>query len=217
MTWQDDAVDKPTGEEIAYRAQELKAVMLAQQISLVAITHPALPLLRFHQYLQCEGQDKDIPIVLRDGPEHDEVVFSTRAVLTAASRLRGDVLAHDLMAMSMLVAATRLGDMINSGGHTRRDVPLLEFARHLRNACAHGDRWHFRAGEPRTPAACRHLTLTAALHGQRATWTTVTPRLLVLYLDDLSNYFVPGLVPPPERADSDPQLDNDPPATTREV
>jgi hypothetical protein len=82
--------------------------------------------------------------------------------------------------------------MIDQGGHRDRREPLLEFARHYRNACAHGDRWSFRAGEPCFPASCRQLTVTAALHGQKATWTTVGPRLHVEYLDDIADHFAPG-------------------------
>jgi hypothetical protein len=80
-------MDGPTGEEIAHRAQEFKIVVLAQQLSLVAITHPALPLLRVHQSLTGVGPQDDIPLVLQDGPEHDELQFSIRDILTTASRL----------------------------------------------------------------------------------------------------------------------------------
>jgi hypothetical protein len=103
------------------------------------------------------------------------------------------------MSISMLLGGTRIGDLIIKGNHSRRDVPLLQFARHYRNACAHGDRWEFKPGQPETPAVCRGLTITSNLHGQRATWTSVSPRLYVEFLDDISNYFLPGSVPPPQR------------------
>ena len=89
--------------------------------------------------------------------------------------------------------------MIRQGNYSRRTEPLLQFARHFRNACAHGDRWYFKNGEPKHPASCRGLTLDASLDGRRATYETVSPRLYIEYLDDISNYFQPGLVPPPAR------------------
>jgi len=64
----------------------------------------------------------------------------------------------------MMLGATRLGEMIQTGGHPQASVPSLQFARHCRNACAHGDRWEFRGAEPKTSATCGHLTLSPALH-----------------------------------------------------
>lgn len=120
-----------------------------------------------------------------------------REIMTKLTRLQGEVVAHDLLSVAMLLGGTRLGDMITQGNHGRSDVPLLQFARHFRNACAHGDRWHFIGNEPQHPAACRDTVLTAALHGRRATYETVGPRRYVEFLDDLSNYFAPGTVPAP--------------------
>ena len=99
----------------------------------------------------------------------------------------------------MLLGATRIGDLILQGNYSKTTEPLLQFARHFRNACAHGDRWYFTNGEPKHPASCRGLTLDAALDGKRATYETVSPRLYLEFLDDISNYFLPGSVPPPSR------------------
>lgn len=212
---QNDGVESPTPEDIAQRAQQLKVVVLAQQLSLPAILHPTLPLLQWIQQMVGVGPNADIPLDLGDGPSEDVLRLSTREILTAASLLRGDVLGNELMTMGMLIAATQLGDMIINGGHCRSDVPLLQFARHLRNAAAHGNRWHFKSGQPEYAATCRNVTLTPDLHDQRAVsgGGIVTPRLLVLYLDDVSNHFAPGLVPPsmqvPGRADA-PADDTEP-------
>jgi hypothetical protein len=164
-------VQKPLASEIALRADEFKTLYLAQQLSLITLLHPELSVLRHLQSIT--GGGDDLPLVLKDGPEEEVLVFSTREILRSASQLRGDV----------------IRDMIFTGGHFRAEVPLLQFARHFRNACAHGDRWHFHGDEPKRPAVCRHLTLTPDLHGQRATWTKVTPRLFVGYLDDIATYF----------------------------
>lgn len=186
--------DTHPAEEIAHRAQQFKVVVLAQQLTLVTLVDEGRAVLRFHQTLAGIGPDADLPVVLSDGPGHEDLVVSAREVLAAAAQLRGAPI-RDLMTMSMMTAATQLGDMIVTGGHSRQDVPLLQFACHFRNAAAHGNRWHFGPGEPKNPATCRHLTLTPDLHGQRAAWGTVTPKLFALYLDDLANYFIPGLVP----------------------
>jgi hypothetical protein len=189
----------PTAEEIADRAQQLKVVMLAQQLTLVTLVDEGQTVLRFHQQITGTGPDGDIPVVLTGGTGHDQLVFSAREVLAAAAKLPGDAI-RDLMTMSMTTAATTLGQMLKDGDHYQRDVPLLQFALHLRNAAAHGNRWHLRSGQPKHPAACRYLTITPDLHGRQAAWGTVSPQLFVLFLDDLANHFVPGSVPPPQRS-----------------
>ncbi len=45
--------------------------------------------------------------------------------------------------------------------------PVLEFFRHVRNGCFHGNAFHFRGGEPRNRAEWRGLIVTKNLHGQR--------------------------------------------------
>jgi len=184
-------------ERIALRSQELKLVFLGLMMSLPALMDPSLPILAVE--LSRAGVDPagDMPIVLHDG-EHEKLQYSLREVLTKVTHLRGDVLARDVMSIGMMQGATRLHDLLLQEKLMRRDVPLLEFVARFRNACAHGDRWHFKQNEPdpKFPAVHRRLTLTADLHGKRATWTTVTPRLYVELLDDFSNHFLPGVVPP---------------------
>lgn len=172
---------------------------LALNLALPSFFDPELPLLSTVLKFT-DPNAADVPCELSDDrPSGDErLVYSSREVLTKASALRGAVVGEDLISVSMMLGATRIGDMILFGGHSKSDVPLLQFARHYRNACSHGDRWEFRRDEPKTAATCRHLTLTAALHGQRATFSTVSPRLHVEFLDDLANYFLPGSVPPPQ-------------------
>lgn len=187
----------PAREQIAKRAQEFKIAYLALQQALVAMLHPDLPLLQVMRAILKVPPGADVPLQVRGRRQPDKVLsYSTMEVMTRAATLSGDI-GVDLMASGMHMAAIRLEDMIKTEGLRDRDVPLLEFARHFRNACAHGDRWHFTGDEPKTPATCRELTLTADLHGTRATWITVDPRLFIEFLDDLSNHFVPGLVPPP--------------------
>jgi hypothetical protein len=190
--------EKTTPIYIARRAQEFKIMTLALYMSVTIMMDPRLPVLQWTLDQARTPRDSDIPIELPYGDEPERLSYSTREVLTKMANLQGDPV-KDLLSISMLLAGTRLGHMINTGGHMRQDVPLLQFARHFRNACAHGDRWHFVAGEPKYPAALRDLVLTRDVHGRQATFVTVSPRQFVDFLDDLSNHFAPGCVPPPTR------------------
>src|ERR1700761_8109026 len=47
---------------------------------------------------------------------------------------------------------------------TVESLPEMEFFRHVRNACAHGNRFNFVGKEPRQPAIWRGLTIARATH-----------------------------------------------------
>jgi hypothetical protein len=194
---------KPTTHDIAERAHLLKVVFLALGACVPAILDPDLMILRGLLAKAGAQPHEDFPMEVggheRIRPGIDKVLtFSMREVLTAASTaLPIDVVRDDVFAIGMLHGGIRLGDMINRGGFLNdTSVPLLQFAKHFRNACAHGDRRHFR-GPIKYPATCRGLTITDDLHGKRATMEAVSPRLYVDFLDDIANHFVPGRVPPP--------------------
>jgi hypothetical protein len=192
----------PSEVDIARRAQEMKLLFLGTMLTLPSLFDPALPVLRWELARLGTPADGDCPVVLKHQRDDAKALeFSMREILTKVTRLRGEAVGHDLLSVTMLLGGIRLGDMIVQGQHSKSDVPLLQFARHFRNACAHGDRWNFAKNQPEHPAACRDTVLTAALHGQRATYDIVSPRRYVEFLDDLSNYFLPGSVPAPTVAD----------------
>ena len=49
--------------------------------------------------------------------------------------------------------------------HLNTGAPLHQFLRHFRNACAHGNRWHFTTGAPTKPAHFRSFSLDSSMHG----------------------------------------------------
>jgi hypothetical protein len=193
-----------TERDIAQRAQELKVLHLGLMLTVPSLFDPNLPILRTLLEQLQEPPSGDLPIVVGDSPDDQEekLVYSAREILTKATQLRGDIVGKDLLSISMLLGATRIGDLILQGNYSTTTEPLIQFARHFRNACAHGDRWHFKNGEPKHPASCRSLALSASLDGKRATYDTVSPKLYVEYLDDISNYFLPGAVLQPSRETS---------------
>lgn len=195
------SVPPPTNAEIAQRAQELKVMYLGLMLTLPSMLDPTFPVLRTELARAGVAPDGDLPFHLYHSASDDKesLVYSVREILMKVAMLRGDILGKDLLSISMLLGGTRIGDMISQRGRYPDDVPLLQFARHFRNACAHGDRWNFRNNEPKYPAACRDVVVTRALQDQRATLETVSPRRYVEFLDDISNHFVPGSVPPPGR------------------
>ena len=169
----------PMNAEIAQRAQELKVMYLGLMLMFPLMVDPQLPALQWALQHGCGGPEDDILLQLGHRPEDQEkLTSSARAVLTLASQLRGPVMKEDLLSASMLVGGTRLRDMIRLRGPWPTDQPLIQFARHFRNACAHGDRWNFHGNEPQYPAACRDTVLDRSLQDRRCTYETVSPRPL---------------------------------------
>lgn len=176
---------QPTAQDIATRAREFQAMYIGVMLALPPLLDPATPLVAC---MARYGQTADSPVqvVRKDGTVHSTESVGTW--LRLVSELRGDVMARDLMSVGAIQAASRLGDMIDAAGLRDPSVPLLEFARHYRNACAHGDRWHFVSGEPRRPAVLRGRALDANLHGTRATYDWVGPGDHMDFLDDIAHY-----------------------------
>lgn len=174
---------------------------LALGLSFASVLDPAMPVLATELRRMDLPPDGDFPVNLFDGeggPGVECLSFSARQIFTAATSVRGEAV-RDLLSISMVNIAIVIGDMIQKGGHGSTTVPLMQFARHFRNAAGHGDKWNYDASGPPHPAACRGLVLTGAHVGRRATWETVSPRLFVEFLDDITEHFSPGLVPPPAR------------------
>ena len=132
MVWPNISIieqhNMPTGQQIATRAQELKLVFLGLTMTLPLLLHPAVPLLHWHLTEFGVEPGGDIPIDLQHGSEKEVLSYSASEALTKLATLQGGIVGHDLMSISMMHGATRLGDLIDLGGHRRSDEPILEFA-----------------------------------------------------------------------------------------
>lgn len=174
---------------IARYAADLRTVYLAHNFAVVAMLHPSTPLHRFALDLTDSHEYGDTPLRV-DAPGDTEINFSAREVLTAATNIDQEMV-RDLMMVAAVTAGLRLGDAIKNGGYRDYGNPLLEFARHYRNACAHGGDWDIRENKKHgwNPAILRDLELSPDLHGKRAVWGTVTPYLHLVFLNEIRAYF----------------------------
>jgi hypothetical protein len=176
----------PEAAELAEYIDAATVGYLAQQLSIVLVAHPELPVLQVYRQLAA-GPTAEIPLhlIYKDGTRR---VLDTEAILRAASQLPGIGLGPDIFRLVPQFVATAVGDRLSRAGLMRTDVPLLQFARHLRNASAHGNRWHFAKGEPRYPAAFRTLQLDASLEGEPVFLDYLGQPEFVDFLGDLASY-----------------------------
>ncbi|MFZ4177152.1 hypothetical protein ACOZCI_23085 [Streptomyces griseoincarnatus] len=172
---------------ITQMAGEFKIAFSGISLAIVPLMDPRLPLLGVFQSLYEQSADSPVIITRKDGTRHSsQRLFD---VLSAAASVPGAGLRGDLLVFTAMHGVTRIGDAIDQADLRDPSSPLLEFTRHLRNACAHGNRWHFRGAEPKFPAALRGRTIDSSMHGSQAVngWLGFGDYLDLL--DDLAHHF----------------------------
>ena len=70
----------------------------------------------------------------------------------------------EFMRRGMAAAITSVHDEIKRRKLDDKEEDM-EFLRHVRNACSHGNRFNFRADEPSKPARLKSLEITKTLQG----------------------------------------------------
>lgn len=174
---------------IATRAQTLKVTALAQFATSIVLADPAVPMIEALTGSLQSGPDHEVVLELHSATNSIALQISATDALTHIARRSSDEIASDLMAGAMMLGAVQIGDLIHRATNGPSPSALIQFARHFRNACAHGDRWHFAAGEPRTRAATRRVELNTQMAGHRATLATVGPLEYIEFLDEVSAHF----------------------------
>lgn len=181
-----------TPSQIADRAIELRTSFLGISLALPALMHPEMPLLGFYRRIGMGDSPSTVPVeIYRKNGTLYEPTETIGSVLKRATEIPGAGMRGDALAFAMMHGAVTLGDGLLQARLILTTEPLLQFGRHFRNACAHGNRWHFRPGEPNHPARLRRRRLTPRLHGTRAAWGWVAPGDYLDYLDDLEAYLRP--------------------------
>lgn len=173
-----------TADQIADQADGLKTGYLAITLALPVIVDPRLHILAVHCRYYGQTPTSVFDVVRHDGTVHPSETIG--AILTRATKLPGAGLGGGLLLNTAMFGAVRLGDELKLAGIDPAGEPLLQFARHFRNACAHGNRWHFQGREPKEPAELRGRALDPSLHGTQALNCWVHHGDFCDYLDDLA-------------------------------
>lgn len=172
--------------DIADQAESLKTAFVGLQLSVPMLMHPQAPLLDFYATVAEMPAEAPVQIRRQDNTVHSDE--SIGEILRRIPTMPGAGLQKDLLPLTAIYGAMILGDRLQQAQLMRADEPLLQFARHLRNACARGNRWHFRGGEPKHKAELelRGRRLDASLHGSKALYDWLGPGDYLDFLDDLA-------------------------------
>lgn len=127
--------------------------------------------LSFHLYLVNNPAVKQFIKVDFDDPNADVVLWRkdqtphTRLLHPALAAVAGNA-GHNLANLRLIGhLLVDVADELKKE-HLNTSSALHQYLRHLRNACAHGNRWYFKSGEPRKPAHFRAHSLSRSLDGQ---------------------------------------------------
>ncbi len=155
----------PTHAEVAHHIDFLKDLYAAGTTALIALNDEAF-LAHLEQDL---GFDRGSTIRLG---RRDNSYYQGIDVWQVVDRARTPQFNLTFMGALLSASISWIGDQLTAEAYFdgRRAVgeqrpPVLEFLRHVRNAVSHGNRWHFKNGEPRRPASFGTLVLNDSLDG----------------------------------------------------
>ena len=97
---------------------------------------------------------------------NENVTFSFRK--SVQPLVSGESDHHRLLSITAQQLLGHSWEILRTNGHVPGyEKPVLEFFRHIRNGCFHGNSFHFTGNEPRNPAQWRGLEITKASQGKR--------------------------------------------------
>ncbi len=112
--------------------------------------------------------------------------------LMTNAKMKDNAYNIEFMRRAMSSAIVSVHDEIKHR-HLEDTNPDLEFLRHIRNACSHGNRFTFRGNEPLRPAVLQDLEITAAQNGVGPVlFDFVSPGDVVLLLDSVTRRLDPA-------------------------
>lgn len=175
--------------ELARQVRAFQTAAVVVNLALPVMLDPSLPLADYYARVnamsRADALEMPVDLVRIDGTRNSRRLGAWLQD-AVADHGKGLGLGEDLVAFVMIYATTRIEDEVDRLGLRDPQQPLMEFLRHLRNACAHGNRWHLQNGEPRKTATWRQLTVEGAWHGDRAIFGTIGPAEYVDFLEDLA-------------------------------
>ncbi len=183
-----DAEEPLRPGDLMVAAEQYRSTFLAITLSAPMILDPSKPIVEWNRFYTGITPPDSIPLTLGGRGDLD-LVLDLNSVIDDVLQHNSSELVQDLLAMGMVLSATKIGELIDRGDFRNNESPLLQFARHYRNACAHNRRWSFKSHEPAHPAALRDLEIDNSLHGRIAPYGTVSPADHLYFLDDISAYF----------------------------
>ncbi|GAA4389592.1 hypothetical protein [Brevibacterium pityocampae] len=171
--------------DIVDAANSLKTLFLAQNLTMTAMLLPGSPVLQAYHEMLGSPPDSDLPIDLMKRDTDEGLRFSAKQAFDYVQKLPSLKVQKNILAGPMLSGALTIGNLLIDGSLIDPTDPLTQFAKHFRNAAAHGDKWHFDAKEPRYPAHTANVKLDRSFQNRRATFETVGPYEYFTYLDEI--------------------------------
>lgn len=144
-------------QTIADLIEQIKDYHALSMFGLLFAAHPQQDLILSFAHMEDLSKLRSLRT---DGTYHE--IHNLQDVL---NRARSNDYNLAYMRTTLSAHTIQIGDRLANVSYFDR-APILEFFRHIRNACAHNNALHFQNGEPRRPAVFRNFTLTSRLQGR---------------------------------------------------
>ena len=168
-------MDEPT--LIANTITKMRDNFAGTSTFLLVLNHPQYPAI-----LQSFGLD---PGSTMEFGRHDGTLHPPLDVADSVRRIRGNPQFNlDYVGTFLMATISLVADRF-SQNHYFTKSPEFEFLRHVRNAIAHGNRFHLRRDEPRRPAYFRGFEVSKALQGRELFWEFMGPGDALDLLDEV--------------------------------
>jgi len=152
---------------IANTIARMRDTLAGTATFLMVLNHP-----EFFSILQSFGLDPGSTMELgrRDGTKHPPL-----DIHESVRRIRGNPQFNlDYVGVILMATISLVADRLSRNAYFNK-TPEPEFLRHIRNAIAHGNRFHMRSDEPRRPARFHDFEIAKSLEGTRLFWDFMAP------------------------------------------
>jgi hypothetical protein len=186
------APDPLTPAELAQRFEDARLADLVMNLALPLMAMPDVIEQAYRSTAPPTPHPYGIQINRLDGTWYERT--SVEDIMAEAQSGFRFLLGGDLYRLSPMLLTIWLDNEVNRTKLwvARSDVPELELIRHLRNASAHGNRFHLVGKEPKRSASFKNFVVDASLHRTEAFYTFMGPGDFLELLDHVAAWLRKG-------------------------
>jgi hypothetical protein len=179
-----------TSSEVSRALLDLRTAYVGLMASSYMAVMPTLPLLNAFRL----AFPTSAPVIELPDTDGSKETFHLEEVLREISGWGFGAMDKHVMPSAQIVTAISAGDLVMQNNLHDPKNPALQFLRHYRNGCAHGDTWSFSRDALKESAVFMDMNLNYPMNGTRTT-SFVRPVRHVQLLKDLSDLFGPAAAP----------------------
>ncbi|EID79760.1 MULTISPECIES: hypothetical protein [Rhodococcus] len=170
----------PAGD-IADLIDRLKSHFVLSVVGLPVLVHD-----RREEFLQMAGVDMSDPVSLNSGEGNERYILPIKESLDAVQTDR--TMQMNLVRSWAELSVLKVGQEMKNAKYFNDHRPIFEYLRHVRNAVAHGNAFHFQGSNPvKHPASFRSHHIDTRMEGTICVSGELKVGEVFLLLDDIAS------------------------------